>query len=123
MALYVGRLVALLVLSAAVAAPPAFNFGYSARSYARHASHSHDFYVLLRWVCCGVFAYSAFTAFRMKRAAWAWTFGILAVLFNPLAPVYLQRATWQIIDSGAIVLIVIAAISFWRSSKTKMPPT
>jgi hypothetical protein len=52
----------------------------------------------------------------MKRVAWAWIFGILAVLFNPLAPIYLQRATWQIIDSAAIGVIVTAAIFFWRPS-------
>jgi hypothetical protein len=50
----------------------------------------------------------------MKRAAWTWVFGLLAVLFNPLAPVHLQRATWQIVDSGAIGVIVIAAVVFWR---------
>ena len=54
----------------------------------------------------------------MKRVAWIWIFGILALLFNPLAPVHLQRATWQIIDWGAIGVIVIAAVVFWRDRGT-----
>jgi hypothetical protein len=54
----------------------------------------------------------------MKRIAWTWIFGVLAVLFNPIAPVYLQRATWQIIDWATIGVVVIAAIVFWRHKET-----
>ena len=73
---------------------------------------------MLRWICCAAFAYSAITAIQMKRVAWAWIFGILAVLFNPLVLVHLQRATWQIVDWGAIGVIVIAVIVFWRGKET-----
>jgi hypothetical protein len=128
--LYVVWLIATVMLMVAVIGPPLINFGYTSRaysytgrgsrahSYARSYSHQRkDFYTLLRWVCCAAFAYSAVTAFRMKRNPWTWIFGVLAVLFNPLAPVYLQRATWQIIDWLAIAAIVIAAVVFWRASK------
>jgi hypothetical protein len=77
----------------------------------------NDFYTLLRWVCCAAFAYSAVAVFRMKRVPWTWIFGILAALFNPIAPVYLQRATWQIIDFAAIAVMLIAAVVFWRTRK------
>jgi Family of unknown function (DUF6804) len=50
----------------------------------------------------------------MKRFAWTWIFAVLAVLFNPLAPFYVQRQTWQIIDWASIAVIVFAAIIFWR---------
>jgi hypothetical protein len=43
---------------------------------------------------------------------WVWIFGVLAALFNPILPVHLQRDTWQIVDWGAIGVIVVAAISF-----------
>lgn len=133
--LYVAWLIAALMLVGAVAGRPPINFGHLARSYSyagrvsrshgygrSSSSQSRDFYTLLRWVCCAVFAYSAFTAFQMKRAAWAWIFAILAVLFNPLAPVYLQRTTWQVIDWGAIGAIIAAGIVFWRPSSSS-PPT
>jgi len=48
--------------------------------------HPYSFYTLLRWICCVAFAYSAISAFQMKRVAWTWIFGVLAILFNPLAP-------------------------------------
>ena len=78
-------------------------------------SQRRDFYTLLRWVCCAAFVYSAIAAFQMNRVAWTWVFGILAALFNPLAPVYLHRATWQTIDCAAIGVIVVAAVAFWRT--------
>ena len=129
--LYIAWLIAAVMLTVAVIGPPAINLGYTPRTYSYssgRASRSHsygrsyysqrkDFYTLLRWVCCAAFAYSAIAAFQMKRAAWTWIFGVLAVLFNPLAPVYLQRATWQIIDWATIGLLVIAAVFFWRMGK------
>ena len=129
--LYIAWLIAVVMLAVAVIGPPAMSLGSTPRthSYTRHASRSHsyglspyaqrkDFYTLLRWVCCAAFAYSAITAIQMKRVVWTWIFGVLAVLFNPLVPVYLQRATWQIIDWTAIGVIVVAAIVFWRGKGT-----
>jgi len=134
--LYVAWLVATVMLAAAVIGPPAINFGLAPRasSYREHGFRSYsygrsyynqrkDFYTLLRWVCCAAFAYSAITAIQMKRVAWAWIFGILAVLFNPLVLVHIQRATWQIVDWGAIGVIVIAVIVFWRGKGTVVANT
>jgi hypothetical protein len=126
--LYIVWVMAAVMLVVAVVGPPAINFGSSPRSY-RYGSRSHssghgyysqrkDFYTLLRWVCCAAFAYSAFTAFQMKQVAWTWVFAILAVLFNPVAPFYLQRTTWQMIDWGAIGVIVVAAVVFWQDKGT-----
>jgi hypothetical protein len=81
--------------------------------------HPYSFYTLLRWICCAAFAYSAFTASEKNRVAWVWIFGVLAVLFNPIVPVHLQRDTWQIVDWGTIGVIVIAATFFWRDKETK----
>src|SRR5438552_5206733 len=87
--------------------------------------HPYSFYTLLRWICCAVFVYSAFTARETNRLPWAWIFGVLAVLFNPILPVHLRRDRWQTVDWAAIGVIVVAAIVFWRppSLKTKTPPT
>lgn len=85
--------------------------------FAVSGRHPYSFYVLLRWICCGAFAYSAFTASEKNRVTWAWVFGLLAVLFNPVVPVHLQRDTWQIVDWGTIGVIVIAAIFFWRGKE------
>jgi hypothetical protein len=84
--------------------------------FAATGRHPYNFYTALRWICCAVFVYSAFTARETNRVPWAWIFGVLAVLFNPILPVHLRRDTWQTIDWATIAVIVIAAIVFWRPS-------
>jgi FtsH-binding integral membrane protein len=78
-------------------------------------SHNRDFYTALRWVSCAAFAYSAVVGSQMQLTFWAWVFGLLAILFNPIIPVYLQRQLWQIIDYVAMVIIFLAAIVFTRN--------
>jgi hypothetical protein len=77
-----------------------------------------SFYTLLRWVCCAVFAYSAVTSFQMKRVLWLWIFGVLAVLFNPIFPLPLDRSLWIAADWFSIGAMVIAAFVFRKASKT-----
>jgi hypothetical protein len=77
-----------------------------------------NFYTLLRWICCAVFAYSAVTSFRMKRVLWLWIFAALAVLFNPIflsfgiaacgsRPIGFQSARW-----------LLPPVSFGKLQKT-----
>ena len=77
-----------------------------------------SFYALLRWVCCAVFAYSGVISFQMKRVLWLWIFAVLAVLFNPIFPLGLDRSSWIVADWFSICAIVIAAFVFWKASKT-----
>ena len=77
-----------------------------------------SFYTLLRWVCCAVFAYSGVTSFQMKRVLWLWIFAVLAVLFNPIFPLGLDRTQWIVADWFSIGAVVIAAFVFWKVSKT-----
>jgi FtsH-binding integral membrane protein len=78
-------------------------------------SYNRDFYTALRWLSCAAFAYSAVVASQMRLTFWAWMFGLLAILFNPIIPVYLRRQFWQIIDYAAILIIFVAAIVFTRN--------
>lgn len=69
--------------------------------------HPYGFYKILRFVVCGVAAYGAYFAIELERKNWAWSLGIVAILFNPFIPVHLDRYTWAIIDViVAFVLIV-----------------
>ena len=74
--------------------------------------NAYDFYTIMRWIVCGVSAYGAFVEFERKRTTWAWTFVIMAVAFNPIAPVRLSRETWAPIDvlaAGILVASVVAS--------------
>ena len=77
-----------------------------------------SFYTLLRWVCCAVFAYSGVVSFQMKRVSWLSIFAVLAVLFNPIFPLGLDRTQWIVADWFSIGAMVIAALAFWKASRT-----
>src|SRR6266566_2622043 len=77
-----------------------------------------SFYTLLRWVCCAVFAFSGVTSFQMKRMLWLCIFGVLAVLFNPIFPLGLDRTQWIVADWSSIGAMVIADFIFRKGVRT-----
>ena len=72
------------------------------------AGHGYDYYVLLRWAVCGIATFAAFRAFRFKRKGWGWALAIVALFFNPIFPVHLNRETWAFIDLGAALLLLVS---------------
>lgn len=65
--------------------------------------HPYGYYTFLRWVTAIAALAVAWVAWN-SRAQWAtWLFVGVAILFNPLAPIYLDRATWRPIDVACAV--------------------
>lgn len=81
------------------------------------ASHPYSYYILLRWVVCGTAGYGAIFAGTLQKIGWAWTFGIIALLFNPIIPVHLSRETWAPVDIVAGVLFLISLFTITRRKK------
>ena len=73
----------------------------------------YSYYQILRWVICGATGYFAYLAYENNKNAWVWVFGIIAILFNPIIPFYLDRGTWAVID------IITATIIFTSIFKQK----
>jgi len=67
----------------------------------------YGYYQLLRWVTCGVAVYVAFLAYAWEKKWATYLFGFIAVLFNPLLPIYLSREIWQPIDVICALLFVV----------------
>lgn len=74
-------------------------------------SHPYGYYTFLRWAVCIAAIVVGWVAWASATQWLTWPFVGVAILFNPLAPVYLRRATWRPIDVvcalaflGAIVL-------------------
>ena len=67
----------------------------------------YAYYMLLRVVVCGVSGYTAYGYARAGSSKIAWTFGGLALLYNPFLPVYLTREIWMPID------LLTAIFLFW----------
>ena len=74
--------------------------------------HPYSFYTFLRWICCAVFVYSTFAAHKKNRVLWVWIFGGLAVLYNPIFHVHLDRSTWASVNWLTLGAIAVATVFF-----------
>jgi len=50
-----------------------------------------EYYQLLRWVICPVAAFLAYIYHELDKMPWAIGFGIVALIFNPFIPLYLDN--------------------------------
>ena len=75
----------------------------------------YDYYVLLRWVICGIAIYIANTAYLENKQNWMWIMGVVALAFNPIFKIYLSRGTWSIID---LITIGLFGASIFYLNKT-----
>ena len=67
----------------------------------------YDYYTFTRLVVCAFAAFVAFFNFVEDTAhrAWPVVLGLIAVLFNPVIPIHLNRATWLYLDIGTAVVL------------------
>jgi len=68
----------------------------------------YGYYMLLRFVACGVFAWAAFITYEKNEEVLPWVFGILAIVFNPLIKIHFPKELWAVVDfsSGLLLLLV-----------------
>lgn len=74
----------------------------------------YGYYQFLRWVVCGVAIYIAVQAYKWKKVWGTWVFGAIAILFNPLSPIYLTKEIWQPIDVVCALLFGISIFSLHK---------
>ena len=82
------------------------------------APHSIGYYSVLRWVTCVVGLYLAAVSGEGKKQYWVWTFGAIAILFNPLISVHFDKASWRVIDVMTGV-VYLASIMYCREDHRK----
>ncbi|MCC6343602.1 MAG: hypothetical protein IT166_15460 [Bryobacterales bacterium] len=70
----------------------------------------YDYYTVLRWAVCIAGAYGSYRAFNGGNRTWAWIFGSLAVLFNPVAPLHFTRKTWNLLDVLAATVLLLSPV-------------
>jgi hypothetical protein len=83
--------------------------------WALNPENPYGYYILLRWVCCGVFAFLAFRAVEKGIERWPWVLGITAVVYNPFIRVHLNRDIWSVVN---LITIGIALVSIFALSPT-----
>lgn len=66
------------------------------------------YYQLMNWVVVGASLVTVQQAYQRKMPALAWLFALVAVVFNPVAPLYLRADIWHIVDIVAAALFLIS---------------
>lgn len=67
---------------------------------------SYGYYVLLRWVVAGTGVFAAYISYNLGKTPWVVILGLVVLLFNPIVPFHLSKATWVFIDFIAAIFLV-----------------
>ncbi|MEJ5306269.1 MAG: DUF6804 family protein [Ignavibacteria bacterium] len=70
--------------------------------------HPYSYYTLLRFVVFGVSVYSVYLFITIKKSNWAWIHIMIAILFNPIFPIYLDRNIWRYVDIAAAIVFLVS---------------
>lgn len=76
--------------------------------WALYPENPYGYYMLLRWVCCGVFGVLAVRTLAHELRAWSWMLGATALLYNPILPVHLTRGIWSVLNVASAVLAIVS---------------
>ncbi len=74
----------------------------------------YAFYQFMNWAVAGAALIIVWQSYKMQKSLSMWLFALVAVVFNPIAPIYLGAFAWQIAD---IVVVVLFLISFFCNER------
>ena len=72
----------------------------------------YGYYTLLRIVVCAALVWAAITAFQKEHQIIPWVVVVLAIVFNPIIPIYLPKALWAVIDVGTAIFLLMGSDIF-----------
>ncbi len=73
------------------------------------------YYQILRWVITIVGAVNAYQSYKEKRTGWMWVMIAITILFNPIAPIYLNKGLWTILD----IVVAVFMLSYTNNKHEK----
>lgn len=66
----------------------------------------YAYYQILRWVVSVFAFYNAYVLYKSQKSKkWMIAMIGLGILFNPIAPIYLEKETWVILDLVSAVVV------------------
>ena len=77
----------------------------------------YGYFQLLRWVVAGTAVYSGYLSYKLNNKAWIWVMGIIAVLFNPIVPIHLEKEMWVVIDV-IVAVLMLTSLRFIKGGKS-----
>ena len=69
----------------------------------------YGYYMLLRLVAFGVFAYAAYVTYERKSKTLPWVYGFMALVFNPIVKIHFPKEMWAVVDIIAGLLLLATA--------------
>ena len=72
----------------------------------------YGYYTFLRIAVTAVSIWGIFIAAQSEKTFWLWIFIAIAILFNPLFPIYLTKYVWGFFDIGTAILLLISLFTF-----------
>ena len=71
------------------------------------------YYNFLRWVVCLTAIYTLIISYKADGAVnfGVWLFILIAILFNPIFPIFMSRSIWRVSD--LIVAVIFLASTFF----------
>ena len=70
------------------------------------------YYQLLKFLIFGSSGFNAYLFYKSKDQKWMWIMIAIAVIFNPISPIYFGHFLWSIID-------LVVSVIFFQSLKIK----
>lgn len=68
----------------------------------------YEYYNLSRLVVCGCSLFFIFNLLKEKDILFAWIFGLLAVLYNPIVPIHLyQKELWMVVNAITAIIFCL----------------
>lgn len=89
--------------------PVAVIYAAAAMLFLGAAPLPYGYYMLLRLVACGVFAFAAFIAFDRKHKVLPWVYGFMALVFNPIIKIHFPKEMWAVVDIASGILLLATA--------------
>lgn len=68
----------------------------------------YAFYQFMNWAVVIASIMIVKQSYKMQKSLPMWLFALVAIVFNPIAPIYLSAFAWQIVDIAAVVLFLIS---------------
>jgi hypothetical protein len=87
--------------------------------FAFDATNPYGYYILLRFVCCAAFVLLAVDYLKSDcHPAWIWSFGFVALLYNPILKIPLDRESWEIANVCTLGLLGGSMLRLGRNKPT-----
>jgi hypothetical protein len=82
-------------------------------------TNPYVYYTFLRIVCCGCFFFSSLEHRRSNREVWFYAMLGLAIIYNPVFRIHLDRMFWSIVNIATIAVLITALMKTGKNSTGK----